>query len=284
MALDGALLGGHYIRCRRPKDYHPTAGHTTKQWVIGDIVSSHVPDGPDKIYLGGLPETITDEQLRQIAESFGKLKAYTLVRDTMTGQLKGFAFFSYQDARVTQDAIKGLNGITVGGKSIVCKLARKNEFEDPQALLNPNNPAYSALISALGGGPVPPPPTPFAALPAPAAAALPATPVLVFQNMVTPHELGDAEEYEDILLDIREECSKYGAVATLAMPRPNNITGDQSEVGKVFVEFVDSGGAAKAQIAMHGRLFASRTIVVSYMSIEEWQQRRAHLLAGGQIR
>ena len=29
-------------------------------------------------------------------------------------------------------------------------------------------------------------------------------------NMVTPEELGDDEEYEDILEDIKEECGKYG--------------------------------------------------------------------------
>ena len=34
-------------------------------------------------------------------------------------------------------------------------------------------------------------------------------------NMVVPEELADEEEYEDILEDIREECSKYGEVGVL---------------------------------------------------------------------
>ena len=38
----------------------------------------------------------------------------------------------------------------------------------------------------------------------------PATEVLVLMNMVTPEELGDDEEYEDILEDIKDECGKYG--------------------------------------------------------------------------
>lgn len=38
--------------------------------------------------------------------------------------------------------------------------------------------------------------------------------------MVTPEELKDEEEYEDILEDIREECSKYGTVRSLEIPRP----------------------------------------------------------------
>ena len=39
------------------------------------------------------------------------------------------------------------------------------------------------------------------------------TEVLCLLNMVVPEELADEEEYEDILEDIREECSKYGEVS-----------------------------------------------------------------------
>lgn len=38
--------------------------------------------------------------------------------------------------------------------------------------------------------------------------------------MVTPDELKDEEEYEDIFDDIREECGKYGVVKSLEIPRP----------------------------------------------------------------
>lgn len=44
--------------------------------------------------------------------------------------------------------------------------------------------------------------------------------VLCLLNMVTPEELKDEEEYEDILEDIREECNKYGIVRSLEIPRP----------------------------------------------------------------
>ena len=38
--------------------------------------------------------------------------------------------------------------------------------------------------------------------------------------MVTPEELRDEEEYEDILEDIKEECNKYGVVRSVEIPRP----------------------------------------------------------------
>lgn len=48
----------------------------------------------------------------------------------------------------------------------------------------------------------------------------PATEVLCLLNMVTPDELRDEDEYEDILEDIREECNKYGVVRSCEIPRP----------------------------------------------------------------
>ena len=46
------------------------------------------------------------------------------------------------------------------------------------------------------------------------------TEILCLMNMVTPDELVDDEEYEDIQEDIRQECSKYGRVRSLEIPRP----------------------------------------------------------------
>lgn len=48
----------------------------------------------------------------------------------------------------------------------------------------------------------------------------PSTEILCLLNMVTPNELRDEEEYEDILDDIKEECTKYGVVRSVEIPRP----------------------------------------------------------------
>lgn len=58
------------------------------------------------------------------------------------------------------------------------------------------------------------------------------TEVLCLMNMVTAEELVDEEEFEDIIDDIREECSKYGSVRSIEIPRP--IEGvDVPGLGKV---------------------------------------------------
>ena len=60
----------------------------------------------------------------------------------------------------------------------------------------------------------------------------PPSEILCLMNMVIPEELEDDEEYEDILEDIKAECSKYGYVRSIEIPRP--IEGvDVPGVGKV---------------------------------------------------
>jgi len=56
--------------------------------------------------------------------------------------------------------------------------------------------------------------------------------------MVTPEELMEEEEYEDILEDIKEECNKYGVVRSVEIPRP--IEGvDVPGCGKVYFTLIN---------------------------------------------
>eukprot|EP00914_Ancora_sagittata_P009819 GHVO01018644.1.p1 GENE.GHVO01018644.1~~GHVO01018644.1.p1 ORF type:complete len:147 (+),score=24.99 GHVO01018644.1:298-738(+) len=106
----------------------------------------------------------------------------------------------------------------------------------------------------------------------PMAAAGPATEVLCLMNMVLPEELEDEEEYEDILEDVKEECSKYGFVKSLEIPRP--IKGvEVPGVGKIFVEFHSITDSQKAQNALSGRKFANRTVITSYCDPDKYHRR-----------
>ena len=113
-----------------------------------------------------------------------------------------------------------------------------------------------------------------------------ATEVLILMNMVTVDDLKDDEEYEDILEDIKEECGKYGQVKSIEIPRP--IEGvDVPGVGKVgvspvrtqtrpqvFVEFVTTADAQKAQHAITGRKFANRVVLTAYFPPDLYHRRQ----------
>jgi len=110
--------------------------------------------------------------------------------------------------------------------------------------------------------------------------------ILLMLNMVTPEDLVNDQEYEDILVDVREECEVYGKVIDLRIPRP--VKKDKSKwapgeggaqaamdavrldeaagVGRVYVKYEDASSAANALNALAGRSFAGRSIIATLLS------------------
>ncbi|KAK4022388.1 hypothetical protein OUZ56_007857 [Daphnia magna] len=279
MAFDGINFKGQTLKIRRPHDYHPTPGggsggggggggggpETTPGSMTGGItekraagggggpMSTIVPDTPHKLFIGGLPNYLNEEQVKELLMSFGQLRAFNLVKDTATGLSKGYAFCEYADVTVTDQAISGLNGMQLGDKKIIIQRASvgaKNAAAYAQMPVQIQVPGFN-----LAAGPGQP------------------TEVLCLLNMVTPEELRDDEEYEEIVDDIREECNRHGAVRSVEIPRPLEGVDDVPGVGKVFVEFISVSDCVKAQQALTGRKFANRIVVTSFYEPERYHRR-----------
>ena len=71
------------------------------------MVSTVVPDSPHKVFLGGLPNYLNEDQVKELLTSFGQLRAFNLVKDSATGLSKGYAFCEYVDVSITDQAIAG---------------------------------------------------------------------------------------------------------------------------------------------------------------------------------
>jgi RNA-binding motif X-linked protein 2 len=70
------------------------------------------------INIGGLDESLKEDDLVKIFSQFGEIEDVNLVRDKNTGKSRGFAFIKYADQRSTVLAIDNFNGIKLMGKSI----------------------------------------------------------------------------------------------------------------------------------------------------------------------
>ena len=72
------------LSIRRPQDYI-VPGSTESTGEPG-VVSSVVPDTPNKISISNIPEFIDERQLQELLVAFGELRAFILVKDTGTDQ------------------------------------------------------------------------------------------------------------------------------------------------------------------------------------------------------
>ncbi|VVC89059.1 unnamed protein product [Leptidea sinapis] len=139
--------------------------------------------------------------VKELLMSFGQLRAFNLVKDSSTGLSKGYAFAEYVDITMTDQAIAGLNGMQLGDKKLIVQRASIGAKNTTLAMTGATPVTLQVAGLTLAG-------------------AGPPTEVLCLLNMVTPDELRDEEEYEDILEDIKEECNKYGCVRSIEIPRP----------------------------------------------------------------
>ena len=80
-----------------------------------------------KLYVGNLPYTADDASLRTNFAEYGDVTSAKVMMDRDTGRSKGFAFVEMGNAEQAEAAIQGLNGMSVGGRSIVVNISRPNE-------------------------------------------------------------------------------------------------------------------------------------------------------------
>ncbi len=83
--------------------------------------------------------------------------------------------------------------------------------------------------------------------------------------MVTHEDLENDAEYEDIKEDVRLECMDHGQVLSIVIPRARDGHSITSE-GLIFVQFTSSSDAKNAALALNGRKFGSKTVMVQYVS------------------
>lgn len=93
MAFDGIIFINGPLKIRRPKDYGG-ADMTAPSVHVPGVVSTNVPDSINKVFVGGLPTYLNEEQVQELLKSFGELKAFNLVRENGNGASKVSSFDS----------------------------------------------------------------------------------------------------------------------------------------------------------------------------------------------
>lgn len=71
-----------------------------------------------KLYVGNLPFSSTEEDLRGVFERHGSVDSVAVITDRETGRPRGFAFVEMSEERGAADAIRALDGSELGGRSI----------------------------------------------------------------------------------------------------------------------------------------------------------------------
>ncbi|CDY24773.1 splicing factor U2af large subunit A isoform X1 [Brassica rapa] len=266
MSLDGIIFEGAPVKVRRPSDYNPSLAaslgpsqpspHLNLAAVGLTPGASGGLEGPDRIFVGGLPYYFTEAQVRELLESFGALKGFDLVKDRETGNSKGYAFCVYQDVAVTDIACVALNGIKMGDKTLTVRRANQGSMQpkpEQESVLLHAQQQIAFQMNMFQPGPV-------------------ATTVVCLTQVVTEDELKDDEEFEDIMEDMRQEGGKFGMLTSVVIPRPSPSGEPVPGLGKVFLKYVDTEGSSRARSGMNGRKFGGNEVVAVFYPEDKFDQ------------
>jgi len=86
----------------------------------------------NKLYVGNLPYTVRDEDLQQSFSAYGSVNSAKVMMERDTGRSKGFGFVEMGSDAEAQAAVEGMNGQSLGGRSLVVNEARPMEARPPR--------------------------------------------------------------------------------------------------------------------------------------------------------
>ncbi len=76
-----------------------------------------------KLYVGNLPFSSSEEDVRELFSQFGPVESVNLIQDRETGRFRGFGFVE-MSAEHADEAMSKLDGSDYGGRTIKVNKAR----------------------------------------------------------------------------------------------------------------------------------------------------------------
>jgi len=76
------------------------------------------------LYVGNLPHSTTESELRAAFEPHGAVEKVSIVTDRDTGRSRGFGFVEMTNASEADKAVAALNGTELGGRTLTINEAK----------------------------------------------------------------------------------------------------------------------------------------------------------------
>ena len=79
------------------------------------------------IYVGNLPFSATEDEVRQLFEKHGKVESVKLINDRETGRPRGFGFVEFGNDEHAKAAMTALSGKEFDGRALTVNEAKPRE-------------------------------------------------------------------------------------------------------------------------------------------------------------
>ena len=94
-----------------------------KETANNNLTNSGTSCKTKKMFVGGLPQDVTDESFREFFQQYGEVEDSIVMLDRETGRPRGFGFVTFKSEDVPDKVLENYSKISINGKWVECKKA-----------------------------------------------------------------------------------------------------------------------------------------------------------------
>jgi len=98
----------------------------------------------NKLYVGGLPYSVTEAHLEEVFSAHGTVESARVITDRMSGRSRGFGFVELSTQEEAEEAMQKLNGTELEGRTLTVNEAKPQQPRALKAAADAGNPIFTA--------------------------------------------------------------------------------------------------------------------------------------------
>eukprot|EP00977_Amphora_coffeiformis_P002893 scaffold546_cov163-Amphora_coffeaeformis.AAC.8 len=279
MHMNGIPFLGALLKISRPSKYQgpgPHAAPGTWQDLTGQSVPTPAALDADmekmsrELFIGNTTPEMTEVVLRDFLGNAMNQVGLSTQPGNPIHACRVSGKFAFVELRSAAEATAALNLNNIPFMGVALRVGRPSKWTGPPdhtgnwedilaKYMAGQIPATTTTAAAATTAAPPPPPPPGP----------PPSRVVMLTNMLSAEDLENPDEYNDLLLDIREECQQFGTLLQVIIPPKR---GDPGYL-RVFLEYQAAADATKALQALEGRTFNGQQVVARYYDPQQFADK-----------
>lgn len=258
--LSGIPFLGSSLKVSRPSKYTGSfVKSKTWQELTGQDLPAGIVDPSEEklnreLFIGNTTPEMTGEMLTDFLGKALQQVGLTIMPGNPINTCRVNGKFAFIELRTVKEAENALNLNNIPFMGAMLRVGRPSKYTGK---VTPHG-NWEDILAKYMSGELTLPQQAGGAPTAPAPSASASSCVVELKNMLTHDDLRDDTEYEEIMEDTKEECSQFGALKSVVIPRSG------PGVTKIFLEYLTKEDAAKAIAGLAGRTFDGRKVEAAY--------------------
>jgi RNA recognition motif-containing protein len=268
--ISGIPFLGSSLKVSRPSKYTgPFVQSKSWQELTGQALPSGIVDPSEEkinreLFIGNTTPEMAGEMLTDFLGKAMEQVGLTIMPGNPINTCRVNGKFAFVELRTVKEAELALNLNNIPYMGAMLRVGRPSKYNGP--VTNHGN-WEDILAKYMSGELILPNQAGAGGGNAASQPAKSATKVVELKNMLTVGDLQSDQDYEEIMEDTKDECSQFGALKSVIIPR--------SGVGatKIFLEYLNKDDAAKAIAGLAGRTFDGRQVEAEYFSEDKFAEK-----------